>query len=61
VLPRPRAGNVQRGGKLVVVGAGWIGAEVAASVRQRGLETSRPRVFVASARSRSPCDGAVHP
>jgi 3-phenylpropionate/trans-cinnamate dioxygenase ferredoxin reductase component len=28
------------GGKLVVVGAGWIGAEVAASARQRGLEVT---------------------
>jgi 3-phenylpropionate/trans-cinnamate dioxygenase ferredoxin reductase subunit len=28
------------GGRLVVVGAGWIGAEVAASARQRGLEVS---------------------
>src|SRR3954470_20636108 len=27
-------------GKLVVVGAGWIGAEVAASARQRGLEVT---------------------
>jgi 3-phenylpropionate/trans-cinnamate dioxygenase ferredoxin reductase subunit len=29
-----------RGGTVVVVGAGWIGAEVAASARQRGLEVS---------------------
>ena len=29
--------RVDAGGKLVVVGAGWIGAEVAASARQRGL------------------------
>ncbi|HEV3377517.1 MAG TPA: FAD-dependent oxidoreductase [Thermoleophilaceae bacterium] len=29
-----------RGGRLVVVGAGWIGAEVAASARQRGLEVT---------------------
>src|ERR687898_2722889 len=28
------------GGALVVVGAGWIGAEVAASARQRGLEVT---------------------
>jgi 3-phenylpropionate/trans-cinnamate dioxygenase ferredoxin reductase subunit len=27
-----------RGGTVVVVGAGWIGAEVAASARQRGLD-----------------------
>jgi 3-phenylpropionate/trans-cinnamate dioxygenase ferredoxin reductase subunit len=29
-----------RGGAVVVVGAGWIGAEVAASARQRGLEVT---------------------
>jgi 3-phenylpropionate/trans-cinnamate dioxygenase ferredoxin reductase subunit len=29
-----------RGGAVVVVGAGWIGAEVAASARQRGLEVA---------------------
>jgi 3-phenylpropionate/trans-cinnamate dioxygenase ferredoxin reductase subunit len=29
-----------RGGSVVVVGAGWIGAEVAASARQRGLEVT---------------------
>jgi 3-phenylpropionate/trans-cinnamate dioxygenase ferredoxin reductase subunit len=28
------------GGSVVVVGAGWIGAEVAASARQRGLEVT---------------------
>jgi 3-phenylpropionate/trans-cinnamate dioxygenase ferredoxin reductase subunit len=28
------------GGRLVVVGAGWIGCEVAASARQRGLEVT---------------------
>jgi 3-phenylpropionate/trans-cinnamate dioxygenase ferredoxin reductase subunit len=28
------------GGRLVVVGAGWIGCEVAASARQRGLEVA---------------------
>ena len=28
------------GGKLVVVGAGWIGCEVAASARQRGMEVT---------------------
>jgi 3-phenylpropionate/trans-cinnamate dioxygenase ferredoxin reductase component len=32
--------RLDRGGKLVVVGAGWIGAEVAASARQRGLEVT---------------------
>ena len=30
----------ERGGRVVVVGAGWIGAEVAASARQRGLEVT---------------------
>jgi 3-phenylpropionate/trans-cinnamate dioxygenase ferredoxin reductase component len=29
-----------RGGKLVVIGAGWIGCEVAASARQLGLEVT---------------------
>jgi 3-phenylpropionate/trans-cinnamate dioxygenase ferredoxin reductase subunit len=29
-----------RGGSVVVVGVGWIGAEVAASARQRGLEVT---------------------
>src|SRR3954452_11601566 len=32
--------RLDAGGKLVVVGAGWIGAEVAASARQRGLEAT---------------------
>jgi 3-phenylpropionate/trans-cinnamate dioxygenase ferredoxin reductase subunit len=32
--------RLDRGGAVVVVGAGWIGAEVAASARQRGLEVS---------------------
>jgi 3-phenylpropionate/trans-cinnamate dioxygenase ferredoxin reductase component len=30
-------GRLDRGGAVVVVGSGWIGAEVAASARQRGL------------------------
>ena len=33
-------GRLDRGGTVVVVGAGWIGAEVAASARQRGLEVT---------------------
>jgi 3-phenylpropionate/trans-cinnamate dioxygenase ferredoxin reductase component len=32
--------RLDRGGPVVVVGAGWIGAEVAASARQRGLEVT---------------------
>ena len=32
--------RLDRGGEVVVVGAGWIGAEVAASARQRGLEVT---------------------
>ncbi len=32
--------RLDAGGHLVVVGAGWIGAEVAASARQRGLDVT---------------------
>jgi 3-phenylpropionate/trans-cinnamate dioxygenase ferredoxin reductase subunit len=32
--------RLDHGGKVVVVGAGWIGSEVAASARQRGLEVT---------------------
>jgi 3-phenylpropionate/trans-cinnamate dioxygenase ferredoxin reductase component len=32
--------RLDAGGELVVVGAGWIGAEVAASARQRGVEVT---------------------
>ncbi len=32
--------RLSRGGRLVVVGAGWIGCEVAASARQMGLEVT---------------------
>jgi 3-phenylpropionate/trans-cinnamate dioxygenase ferredoxin reductase component len=32
--------RLDRGGAVVVVGAGWIGTEVAASARQRGLEVA---------------------
>jgi 3-phenylpropionate/trans-cinnamate dioxygenase ferredoxin reductase subunit len=32
--------RLDRGGSVVVVGAGWIGAEVAASSRQRGLDVT---------------------
>ena len=33
-------GVLDRGGRLVVGGAGWIGCEVAASARQRGMEVA---------------------
>jgi 3-phenylpropionate/trans-cinnamate dioxygenase ferredoxin reductase subunit len=33
-------GRLDRGGAVVVVGSGWIGAEVAASARQLGLEVT---------------------
>ncbi|HEV2772894.1 MAG TPA: FAD-dependent oxidoreductase [Thermoleophilaceae bacterium] len=32
--------RIARGGKLVVIGAGWIGAEVAASARDKDLEVT---------------------
>jgi 3-phenylpropionate/trans-cinnamate dioxygenase ferredoxin reductase component len=32
--------RLDRGGAVVVIGAGWIGAEAAASARQRGLEVT---------------------
>jgi 3-phenylpropionate/trans-cinnamate dioxygenase ferredoxin reductase subunit len=32
--------RLDRGGSVMVIGAGWIGAEVAASARQRGLEVT---------------------
>jgi 3-phenylpropionate/trans-cinnamate dioxygenase ferredoxin reductase subunit len=32
--------RLERGGAVVVVGAGWIGAEFAASARQRGLDVT---------------------
>src|SRR5215218_8788382 len=32
--------RLDRGGSVVVVGAGWIGTEVAASARQRGLDVT---------------------
>ncbi len=33
-------GRLDRGGAVVVIGAGWIGAEVAASASQRGLDVT---------------------
>ena len=38
--PTRCANGWTRGGSVVVVGAGWIGAEVAASARQRGLDVT---------------------
>jgi 3-phenylpropionate/trans-cinnamate dioxygenase ferredoxin reductase component len=32
--------RIERGGRLVVIGAGWIGAEVGASARQKGCEVT---------------------
>jgi 3-phenylpropionate/trans-cinnamate dioxygenase ferredoxin reductase component len=32
--------RIERGGRVLVVGAGWIGAEVGASARERGLEVA---------------------
>jgi 3-phenylpropionate/trans-cinnamate dioxygenase ferredoxin reductase component len=32
--------RIESGGKLVTIGAGWIGAEVAASARQKGCEVA---------------------
>jgi 3-phenylpropionate/trans-cinnamate dioxygenase ferredoxin reductase subunit len=32
--------RLERGGRVAVVGAGWIGSEVAASARQKGLEVT---------------------
>jgi 3-phenylpropionate/trans-cinnamate dioxygenase ferredoxin reductase subunit len=34
------AARLRTGGRVVVIGAGWIGAEVAASARQMGLEVA---------------------
>jgi 3-phenylpropionate/trans-cinnamate dioxygenase ferredoxin reductase component len=31
---------IDRGGRLVIVGAGWIGCEVAASARQKGMDVT---------------------
>ena len=33
-------GRLEAGGRVVVIGAGWIGAEAAASARQKGLEVT---------------------
>ena len=34
------AARLERGGHVVVIGAGWIGSEVAASARQKGLDVT---------------------
>src|SRR4051794_9325526 len=34
------AARLRTGGRVVVIGAGWIGAEVAASARQKGLDVT---------------------
>lgn len=34
------AGRLKRGGRVVVIGAGWIGAEVGASAREKGLDVT---------------------
>jgi 3-phenylpropionate/trans-cinnamate dioxygenase ferredoxin reductase component len=34
------AARLERGGRVVLIGAGWIGAEVAASARQKGLDVT---------------------
>ena len=46
--------RVDRGGSVVVIGAGWIGCEVAASARQRGLEVTviDPSTVPSGARAR---------
>jgi 3-phenylpropionate/trans-cinnamate dioxygenase ferredoxin reductase subunit len=33
-------GRLERAGRVVIVGAGWIGSEVAASARQRGVDVT---------------------
>jgi len=53
--------RLSAGGKLVVVGAGWIGAEVAASARQLGVEVTVVEPFsVPLERVLGPEVGAVY-
>jgi 3-phenylpropionate/trans-cinnamate dioxygenase ferredoxin reductase subunit len=55
------AERLKRGGKVVVVGGGWIGTEVAASARQKGLEvTVLMQEDVPLARRLGPEVGAVY-
>jgi 3-phenylpropionate/trans-cinnamate dioxygenase ferredoxin reductase subunit len=50
-----------RGGRLVVIGAGWIGCEVAASARQMGLEvTVIGRASVPLEHALGPTTGAIY-
>ena len=53
--------RIERGGKLVTIGAGWIGAEVAASARQKGCEvTVLERASVPLERVLGPELGAIY-
>ena len=53
--------RIQAGGKLVTVGAGWIGAEVAASARQKGCDvTILDRAEVPLERVLGPELGAIY-
>ena len=52
-LRRAARARSTRGGRLVVVGAGWIGAEVAASARQHGAGGDRGRAARRAARARA--------
>ena len=55
------AARLQTGGKVVVIGAGWIGAEVGASARQKGLEvTIVERASVPLERVLGPELGAIY-
>ncbi|HEX5193733.1 MAG TPA: FAD-dependent oxidoreductase [Solirubrobacteraceae bacterium] len=53
--------RIDAGGRLVTIGAGWIGAEVAASARQRGCEvTILEAVRVPLERVLGPALGAIY-
>ena len=52
--------RLDRGGRVVVIGAGWIGAEVAASARQRGLEVTVIEPHGGPARARARPRGRRH-
>lgn len=54
-------GELEHGGKLVVIGAGWIGAEVGASARDKGLEvTIVEQASVPLERALGPEVGAIY-